>query len=255
MSAKKIMTTNISALKKYTSSILLVALLCAMVGIVWFGILPLKKSLLNKARIVQEFYAGEENQAKQVGRLSELRNQFTTIEENESTLNILLKEEQIVDFIKTPESLARETDIQMTITSKDNGKITESKPLPIKTPTAIATDANTDASSTKKTKTADILEDISFDRYLRLSISASGKYKNVANFLHKIETLPIGLDIVGIEIKRKDQEKQKNVSATGMNSVPSLFMSGAQSTTSVSMDIPAENLLEGTFDLLVYVNK
>lgn len=248
------MTTHSFVLKKYASSISLSVLLLAIGGVIWLGILPLKKSLLNKARIIQEFYATEENQLKQVGRLPELKSQYVTITNDESTLDVLLSEGQIIEFIKTLETLASETNIELAITSKDNGKIVESKTTPEKTPGVIAKDTNTVPSSTTKTKLGDIIDDIPFDRYLRLNINATGQYSDIVNFLHKIETLPIGLDVIGVEMKRIDKEKQKK-SLVGNGILSFGGSQGGEQTVFSTEDASAENVLEGVFDLLVYVNK
>lgn len=256
MFEKNSMTSHSFSLKKSTPSILLITLLVAVGGMVWFGIFPLKTSLLNKARMTQEFYADEENQLKQIGRLPELQNQYTTIENDASKLDILLYEGQVIDFIKTLETLASEANVKLIIASKDTGKIVEPKATTKKPPVTAEKETKTDTSSTTKAKTVDILEDIPFDRYLRLSISATGQYANIINFLHKIETLPVGLDVIGIEIKRAETEKkEKPVLGAGVlfSSVP---LNGNPPTQPVAgEEIIEKNILEGVFDLVVYVNK
>lgn len=249
------MTLSNSSLKKYSSFIVLFLLLLAMSGIIFFGIVPLKQSLNDKMRGIQEYYAGQENREKQVNRLPELKDQFDVIVENEPTFNILITDGQIVDFIKTLENLASETNVQMTITSKENGQIVESKKVAVKTP--IAKSDDTDSGSVvgvAKPKAVNILDDIPFDRYLRLNIVIGGQYVGIVSFLEKIETLPIGLDVVGVEIKKVDVGEQGNMRASTSNN-PFALLGDGNVISAQTAPVIQKNPLEATFDILVYVDK
>lgn len=255
MFEKTPMIVPVSFFKKYSLLISLFSLLLAMGAIFWFGIMPLKQSLDNKLRGIQEFYAGQENQEKQIKKLPELKNQYDVIIENESKLDILLSEDQIVDFIKTLEGLAKEMDVQMTITSKENGQIIEPKKVVTK---AVPLDGDTTAATEKNTtkpKVVSILEDVPFDRYLRLSLNVGGQYSNIISFLRKIETLPVGLDIVGVEIKKTDATTETQTNTSGTSSNPFSFLGSGTIETQVQPQVIKKNLLEATFDVLVYVNK
>ena len=248
------MIKRTSFLKKYSSLIILFTLVVCIGGIIWLVIIPVKQTLLERAQGIQEFYAEEENQVKQVNRLPELKDQYTLVKENESVLNILLNENQIVDFIKTLERLAGETNIQMTITSKDNGQIFEQKKVPVKT---VSTGTKNDESAADtvntKLKTGASIEDSAlFSRYLRLNIKASGQYKDIVSFLRKIETLPVALDVIGMEMKKVDIATQKKILESN---VPFSFSSGDSNIPQSAPQEVVPGLLEGAFDVLVYVNK
>ena len=236
MFEKTIMVTSTASLKKYSSFIILFVLILSISGILWFVIVPLKQTLLDRARSIQEFYAEGENQTKQVGRLPELKNQYTTIIEKESALNILLTEDQIVDFVKTLEGVASETNVQMVITSKDNGQIVEPKKV---TPAITAV--------------VNIGDDVPFGRYLHLNIKTQGTYKDTVGFLRKVETLPVGLDVVGMEMKRVDVSTEQN--ASGVSGNPFVVL-GSGSTVSQAPSVATiQDLLEATFDVFIYVKK
>jgi len=254
----KIMTIH-SILSKKSALPILLGIFPVIIGsVVWFGILPLKQSLLNKARMIQEFYVDEENQSKQINRLPELEDQYNIIENNASKLDIMLREDQVIDFIKTLETLASETTVTLVIASKDTGKIVEPKATAKKTVSEEEGETKTSPSSTpkkEKVKEVDILSDIPFDRYLRLSISATGKYENIINFLHKIETLSVGLDVVGIDIKRAEIEKNTKKVVTGSGVFSSGVVSISDALVSEKENPETKDMLEGVFDLVVYVNK
>lgn len=248
------MTNQISSFKKYASFIILFSLIISIGAVLWLVIIPIKQTIFEKAQGIQQFFAEEENQTKQVNRLPELKDQYTAITENESSLDILLTEGQIVDFIKTLEDLALETKVQMIIESKENGQITELKKAPTKivVPSAKNQDPTEDTVNTKA-KVTNIVDDAPFDRYLRLNIKIEGQYKNIVAFLRKMETLPVGLDVVGMELKRVDSTAEKNSSMTGRGSFS--FVGSGIIAADVPSQITVQDLLNATFDVLVYVDK
>jgi Tfp pilus assembly protein PilO len=256
MFEKELMKLLLFSYKKYSSVIILLVLLIAISGIVWFGIRPLKQSLNNKMRAIQEYYAGQENSEKQVNRLPELKDQYNAIIENEPTLNILIKKDQIVDFIKTLEGLASEMNVRMTIASKENGQIVEVKKVPTKPASAKEDDASLGAEKVStKPKIINIVDDVPYDRYLRLSITTEGQYEDIAAFLQKIETLPIGLDVVGVEVKKSDEETMTGSSTPRSAGNPFTFLGDGTFLTQEAPQVIEKNALIATFDVLVYVDK
>lgn len=248
------MILSASSYKRHSSLIALFMLFVAMGSIVWFGILPLKRSLDTKMRGIQEYYADQENQQKQVGRLPELKDQYDAIRGNEQTLDIIITEDQIVDFIKTLENLANDTHIQMTITSKENGQIIEKVPAKVISPKVGDTDTKTNTSNTKP-KEKGMVDGAPFDRYLRLSIKTEGSYENIIIFLQKMETLPIGLDVVGVEIKRIDESAVTNTPGIGTKSNPFSLLGDENVISKETTPTETHASLEAAFDILVYVNK
>lgn len=247
-----------SSYKKHTSSIVLLVLLLAMVGIVWYGVMPLKQGVYEKMRGIQEFYARKENREKQVARLPELKIQYDAAVENEKLLNILIPENKLVDFVKTLEGLAGENNVEMSITSKDNGEIVEPKKVVSKAAPATKAsdeDAAPTAKNTAKQKPVDILDDIAFDRYLYLSVKARGQYKDIVAFLRKMETLPVGLDVVGVEMTEGVSE-DKPARVTSESSANPFFVSGSNTQPVVSdTSVVKKSIFEATFSVVVYVDK
>ncbi|MEK9151165.1 MAG: hypothetical protein AAB547_00870 [Patescibacteria group bacterium] len=245
----------LSPYRKYTPLAALSMLLIAMGGIVWFGMKPLQRSLEEKMRGIQEFYAGRENRERQVGRLPELRGQYDAILENEETLDILITEDRVVDFVKTLEALADGMNVKLSIVSKDNGKITEKKPAvaPVQ-PQGASADPTAPPVPSVKPKPADILEDAPFDRSLHLSVTVEGRYGDIVAFLRKMETLPIGLDVIGVEMKKIDEQSAERPSARGAGANPFAILGDSRSVTA-EPEAAVRGDLEATFDILVYVDK
>lgn len=244
--------------KKYIPFAILFSLLLAIGGIVWYGMLPLQQSLKDKMRGIQEFYAGRENRERQVSRLPELEGQYDAIVENEKTLDILITEDGVVEFVKTVEKVASEMNVKMSITSKDDGKIVEPKKPVAKT--AQPKDANPESSPAQNNapqKAVNILDAVPFDRYLSLSVNVEGQYDDIVAFLGKLETLPFGLDVVKVEMKKKDAENDSR-SVPERSAAANPFSILGDNKDIVQMEQPPvveKDTLEAMFDILVYVKK
>jgi hypothetical protein len=250
-----------SSYKKYLPIIYPFVLFAAISSVLWFGILPLRQSINKKMRNIQEFYAGRENREKQVDKLPELLGQYDTIIENEKTLDILIAEGGVVDFVKTLEQLAKEVNVAMGISSKDNGKIVEVKKMETNTSQSKESDRSP-GSETGKTaaskQSSGILDSAPFDRYLILNIKAEGRYEDIVAFLNKVETLPFGLDVIKVDIKKKDVEKDLSSVSRGNLANPfSMLGDGKTLTGQEQLPVDEKNKenVEAVFDMLVYVKK
>lgn len=243
--------------KKYMPLAVLLSLLLAIGGIVWYGMLPLRESLEEKMRGIQEFYAGRENRERQVNKLPELEGQYDVIVANEKTLDILIMEDEIVDFVKIVERLASEMDVTMSISSKDGGKIIEPKKPAAATSKASGTDQESVSEKNNvPQKAVNILDAVPFDRYLSLSVKVEGRYDDIVAFLGKLETLPFGLDIIKVEMKKKDVENDAQSRSAQPTNNPFAILGDSGDIVPVVAPSSAEkDVLEAVFDMLVYVKK
>ena len=114
MSMKPFMQQN----KRIFSVVVMLSLFSAIGLIIWFGILPFQHYLTDKADSIQEYYATRENRDRQINKLPELEEQFASIMKDEGSLDILLSENEIVDFVKILERLALATDTHISIEAK-----------------------------------------------------------------------------------------------------------------------------------------
>lgn len=246
--------------KKYQSLVVLLSLLAAMGGIVWLGVFPLERSVRNTMRAIEEFHAGRENQERQIKRLPELQAQYDVILANEQTLDILITEDEVVDFVKTVEGLAKVQNITLNITSKDGGKMSEPKKVVAKPKSVSSGSADlADEKTSVKESPVSIMDSVPYDRYLSLSIEVEGSYRDVVAFLGRLETLPFGLDVIGIEVKMKAKEGDRESSRPLSPSNPFAVLGDAKEI-SVQQPLPegliqGEDTLEAVFDVLVYVKK
>ncbi len=239
-------------LKKHFPLIAMGTLCIVMALLLWLAILPLRGSIREKMDDIQKFYTSRENRDRQIAKLPDLSKQFEAIMADEGALDILLQEEHIVDFIKTLERLAGETGVTIEISSKENGSIIDAKKSPAKQ-TSVKKGTETDENVEKDES---ILGNLPFDRYLSLGISVSGEYADIVRFLHRMETLPFGLDVVGVDMRQESEEGSgRALSGSGIN--PFLLTPTGENAVPAEKILTEEkkDLLKATFDTIVYVEK
>lgn len=240
---------------KYASLFLTLALFSGMGLMAWFGIGPFQKLIREKADEIQKFHTTEENEERQLGKLPELEKQHELISADRGKLEVFLAEENIVGFIETLEGLAKETGTTIAIETKDGLAIQEKKPAKAPAKKADAADAAPDQSAKKTEQT--ILESLPYDRYLRLNIVLTGEYHNISAFLHKLEHLPLLLDVIGISFRLRDTSEEKEAAEAApknpfmMNAAPVIAVDEAP-LPSAAPSLPLGKL-EAMFDTVVYL--
>lgn len=205
-------------------------------------------------RGIQEFYAGREYRERQIGRLPELQNQYDAIMTDGGALDILITEDQVVDVVRTLEKLADDMNVQMSILSKDEGKIVERKKPAVPPARTQAAEAEPSVQGAVKQKPVDIIDDVPFSRYLRVSVEAEGNYADIIAFLHKLETLSLGLDVVGIDMKETDKELSDQPFASGARGNPFAIL-GDDRDVAAQPQALVRGDVEAAFDVLIYVDK
>lgn len=245
--------------RRFFPLVVTAALFSGMGLIAWFGIRPFQGFITEKADGIQEYYATRENREQQLSKLPELQSQFENIQGEEKTLAVLLSEKNVVDFVQTLERLAKETDVLVEIHSKTGDIIEEKKQTKAPVKKAISADAGGDGSVPAPVKSAPtILESVPFGRYLHVEVAVKGEYQTIVTFLRKMETLPIALDVIGINMKVRDMSADVAAPANPGRNPFLLFSQGTSAPDTVAQGSPsvvqAPGNLEASFDTLVYLD-
>ncbi len=246
--------------KKYLPLTVMLSLFSGMGLILWLGIVPVRGFITEKADAIQQFYTLRENHERQVSKLPELRAQFESIVPDENTLHVLLTEDHIVDFVKILEGLAQDLKVEIVIKAKD-GTVIQEKNITKQAPKKVV--ASGDDSTGKAKGVASIVDTLPYDRYLRLDIIVRGEYVRIVSFLHKMETLPYALDVVGVSMRdRGESDTQPIVVGVGRNpflltpgNVPVSVDGSSAQLGETSQGTPVSGNLEASFDTAVYLDK
>ncbi len=250
--------------KKYQLTIGTVALILLMGLTGWFGILPLYQQIFSLRDEIQKEIVRQQNQEKQLKYLPELKKQYDAVLVDEGYFDILLTEEKVVSFIRTVEGVASESDVEIKIQSNDAALDTPTKKKGASNNDE--TTANNPASDGDQKKSKLLAELLPFGNSLRLTLTLKGDYAALVKFLSRLESLPVALDVVSVEVRQPIQND--NSTEGDVRSVNPFTGTGdAGQTNKTSPDIskdgglpaeitqPISPKLEMVVDLLVYVDK
>lgn len=277
-------------LKRKYGLILFLIILVAMVLTYWFGIRWLFANIRSERDAIQEMLVIREDRSRQLGKLEEYADQHDVILDNESTMDIFTDQEHMIEFVERLESLAGESGVEIVIeardpivppkmvkksttntnvsatTDKDTKK--EGEPDDGKSKETTSDSGNAKNAPNKKVKKGSgILENLPSDSYTHLGLRIIGETQQVITYLHRVENMPVALDVIAIDAMRKEKPAKERVSpgAASLPSTPISDTSGvAQSEVNTNtLDVPEpvpvhlevpENdfVLELVADLIVY---
>jgi hypothetical protein len=225
-------------------TLLALVLFVSMIAFAILGAWPLYQNIVEKRDRLQALGADREYRVRQIARLPELRTQYDRILKDEGSLDILLTEEKVVDFIKTLEALARDNNVEIKIASNDTPLVEKKK----------SDDDEKKSAPKKETKLVDAL---TYPGYLRLSITVTGDYEDSVNFLAQMENLPTALDVIGVKMHENTKKNEENAPQSG-NPNPFLLVPGGDSAlvdTAPEEAAVSSGELETVLDTVVYVDK
>jgi hypothetical protein len=204
---------------------------------------------------------------EQIANLPALKTAQERALAEEQRFTLVYPQSETVNVIRQIETLAKNEGVTLTITQKDA--------LPKKQPTKPGTSTNTEKTNTdtkedtkadaqatqnKKPKVVTIADKLAFDNAVHVGLEARGEYKAVRNFLHKLETIPYAVDVLGVDIgvTPEDTEAKNTAPSTSTNQPGSLgspFLLGGSGDQAASVTMPTVTLEEvvASIDTLLYI--
>lgn len=232
--------------------------LFSVIGLVgWFGVRFLLSTIQEKMDEIQKLSVTREHREKQSERLPDLEAQHTLIAENEDRIGIILTKDRIVEFIQEIERLAQDEGVTVEIESRDNAflesKVTpvEKKDTPAKSTATTSDKAEVTAEPVKKVpagKETGIITELPLKKYLKLTITVIGEYGDAVQFLHRLETLPYALDVIGLNMKQRSEEDDLVAVESG-----TLNPFGDGVLTASRKVVSKKDVLEAIFETVVYM--
>lgn len=257
--------------------ILFVGIFIAMGLTYWFGIRKMVDVIRTERDDIQRMLVIRENRSHQLGRLEEYDAQYERIVSDEKWLDIFMGRDNMIEFVRQLESLAEEEDVSVVLEAREAPKPVKKKPTSNSKPVDEKDSGKNDAEAPtdkKEKKDPGIFESLPSNTYTYLGLHVIGETEKVVRYLHKVETLPIALDIIAIEALRKEnpdfsQEKESEKPASVEEQGASLISTNESVLREEGRDIFAEVpeeivskksetkafRVEVTADLVVYHSK
>ena len=209
---------NIFLVRK-SGVLMLLGILVAMVLLYWFGIRVVLSKIEAGKEKIQETIALREHRERRLARLDEFAEEYDRIIREEHTLDVIIEQDRMIDFVKQLETLANENAVSIVIEARPAIKA----PAPAK-PKASTTTKDDEAPKEsapvkpEKKKEVGIIDTLPSYEATRLMLRVTGETARVFEYLNKVEALPFALDIISIEALRKEVSKEENKSSVANSS-------------------------------------
>ena len=165
-----------------------------MAGMIfYFIIFFMAERIIQKSDEIQAHILDSEIENSRLDAVGQMEENFAYSQENSKALEVMLTQEDQINFIKKLENIAQETGNSITFKIEEND--------PSKKPPA--------AASKKKDEEKTIREKLAYDSYVFMQIDLKGEYKNLVNFINKIESARNYINIISVESKMEKEVAEK----------------------------------------------
>ncbi len=220
---------------------LVVILLIVIFLLVFFFVKPALKELDNNAVLIQKKKLDIQVKNNKISKIPELKKKFYVVNANKEKLDVLFVKDNIVNLVKELESMAEDTNNEISI------KIPEEK------------NKNTQKNLKKKNNEEyDLMEGFTDDDYFKLQINLVGNYESLLRFIYKLNNMRYYAKIVSfnilvdeISIKQNDAKNKKNVN-------PGLFKQaivGSGDNNNFDNIDEKQKILKTNLDVIFYLKK
>lgn len=174
----------------------------------------------------------------------------------EQRFTLVYPQSQTVNVIRQIESLAKNEGVVLVITQKD--ALPKKQPAKSTTTDTQATETETKAPQKSKPKVPAITDKLAFENAVHIGLEARGEYKSVRNFLHKLETIPYAIDVLGVDVSVAPEDttaKKTTTTASQSESTgnPFLLSGGNGQEVSTAAPTAAPEEVVASIDTLLYI--
>jgi Tfp pilus assembly protein PilO len=202
----------------------------ATVLLIVFGVLPLHRKIVNENEETQKVLVGMERAREKVSALGEYRDQFEQLKMHESDVDQSLSESEVASFIAELERMAQESGGDIVVSQGSDPELSRKN-------------AKKDADS----KTTPLIDELSGDEVLSLSVRFTGSYPEALEFLHKVETMPYFLDVLSLNISAHEGREASSADRGG------ILLIGQASGVGRSGSSFSGPYAEAVFEMVVYL--
>lgn len=175
----------------------------------WFGVRPLLTLIQTGKDEIQQLDVLQEHRSAELQRLPELEKQNELIRERAERLNLLPNKDALVAFIQELERLADESGVRIEIASQDNtlieSKVTAGSEKPKAKGGATENDEAPQGAAApdrrKERGQSNLVDALALKQYIRLSIVVRAPYRAMVEYLHRVETMPYAVEVVGLAVR------------------------------------------------------
>ena len=158
---------------------------------------------------------------------------YAGFESNQPAMDVILGAQDEVDFIKKLEAIAQETGNTISLQVNDLA-------------------AGSSAKNKKKDEDKSIREKLKYPNFISMSISLTGNYANLVNFIKKLENTPYYVNIISLDCKKEVETSEKKVAVEPTSQV-GIFMPGGNPAPAPERIISEqEEVLNSILSVVIY---
>lgn len=223
--------------KKQSEILAILLYVIAVIGLVYFIILPLIGRINGISDQIQQELLNQEGVKLHIEQLPKMQKQFQDLQNNGELENVLLKKEKAVVLIEKLEELAESTGNEIKIEVQDVAIIE-----PVKKSAKKGAESSDNA----------LILGLPSSDYLQMKIILTGEYNSIIGFIALLEKFEYYSDITIIQINKSDN------SAKSPNSISNSGMFGsaplAADDDSAQVAVPMKNEIAASLNVVFYTN-
>ncbi len=178
--------------KKYRMYIVSSGYIVMLVLLVWMFFIPRITVIKQESDQVQEKVLDEKIANSRIAELSEIEKRDQNFESKKEKLDVFLKNDREIEYIKKLEEIAEITGNSISF------KIEEEEE---------------DEKTTKKKETSDIKESIPLKDFLEMEIILVGDFQNIFGFIYKLENMHPYTNIISLDLASGIQSSEEGRSS------------------------------------------
>ncbi|HEX7586166.1 MAG TPA: hypothetical protein VF390_00865 [Patescibacteria group bacterium] len=175
--------------KKYKLWVNIILYLAAMAAVFLLITKPLLLGIQEKSDEIEKVKIDNQISQERIAKLPEMGELHTVFAQEQKNLNVVMDQNNSVDFIKRLELLAQETGNKISLKIDDGS--------------AAAKSANDSKAVSGKKDAESIISNLPAENYLSMEITLEGKYENFIQFLYKLENLNYYVNVISLSLAKE----------------------------------------------------
>lgn len=205
---------------------------------IYFGVIRIQEKNRGTMELIQQAIVDRKMLEEQSNGISRMRDSWEHIQSVDEKLHVFLPKDRIVSLVESLEAIGKELGVSV-VSEASSTPMLATPPAKKKVVKSVAPtkDESGESSPASDTSGKDAQKEILVsllpeERSIFITFKVTGSYDRVVAFLHKLDTMPMLLDVLSVEISpapEKDESTSTPVAVSGV--LPSPF---ATDSTSIS---------------------
>ncbi|MGB2791565.1 MAG: hypothetical protein WBC29_03355 [Candidatus Moraniibacteriota bacterium] len=229
-------------------------------ALIYFGVVRILENNQGKMESIQQAMVDRKMLEEQSAGISNMRETWERIQAADGKLEVFLPKDHIVSLVESLESIGQELGVSVLSEASPTSLLAAPPAKKMLVKSVVPTsDEPASSEKTGEAPTKDILVSLlPEERSIFITFKVTGTYNHVLAFLQKLDTMPVLLDVLSVEIspaETVDDGQSVPVSVSGVSSSPFAVKSSSVSVASPQdVQVPPERPpeVQASFSTVIY---